>query len=98
MIKVPCPVQIPGKKQLILEAALMKPLDRVAKMSVLTKAGVEKVFKFGNLLALKSLFLLIFKSQSANLPHHYLQHRPEPTLYLQTSYRPSLWLIRYLTP
>jgi len=38
--------KIPGKKQLILEAALMKPLDRVAKMSVLTKAGVEKVFKF----------------------------------------------------
>jgi hypothetical protein len=40
-------MQIPGKKQLILESALMKPLDRVAKMSVLTKAGVEKVFKFG---------------------------------------------------
>jgi len=38
--------KIPGKKQLILESALMKPLDRVAKMSVLTKAGVEKVFKF----------------------------------------------------
>jgi len=38
--------KIPGKKQLILESGLMKPLDRVAKMSVLTKAGVEKVFKF----------------------------------------------------
>jgi len=38
--------KIPGKKQLILESGLMKPLDRVANMSVLTKAGVEKVFKF----------------------------------------------------
>ena len=25
----------------------MKPLDRIANMTVLTKAGVEKVFKFG---------------------------------------------------
>ena len=40
-------LQIQGKKQLILESGLMKPLDRVANMSVLTKAGVDKVFKFG---------------------------------------------------
>lgn len=32
---------------MILEGGLMKPLDRVANMSVLTKGGVEKVFKFG---------------------------------------------------
>jgi len=38
--------RIPGPKQLILEPSLMRPLDRVAKMSVLTKAGVEKVHKF----------------------------------------------------
>jgi len=38
--------KIPGKKQLILESSIMKPLDRVAKMSDLTRAGVEKVFKF----------------------------------------------------
>jgi len=38
--------KIPGKKQLILDPGLMKPLDRIANMSVLTKAGVEKVFKF----------------------------------------------------
>ena len=25
----------------------MKPLDRISNMTVLTKAGVEKVFKFG---------------------------------------------------
>jgi len=38
--------KIPGKKQLILEPGLMKPLDRVANMTVLSKAGVDKVFKF----------------------------------------------------
>lgn len=27
----------------------MKPLDRIANMSVLTRAGVEKVFKFGKI-------------------------------------------------
>ena len=27
----------------------MKPLDRIANMTVLTKAGVEKVFKFGKI-------------------------------------------------
>ena len=32
---------------MILESGLMKPLDRVANMSVLTKTGVEKVFKLG---------------------------------------------------
>jgi len=37
---------IPGRKQLILEAALMRPLDRVASMAVLTATGVENVFKF----------------------------------------------------
>ena len=37
---------ISGKKQLVLEPGLMRPLDRVAKMSVLTAAGVENVFKF----------------------------------------------------
>ena len=34
------------RKQLILEAALMRPLDRVASMAVLTATGVENVFKF----------------------------------------------------
>ena len=36
---------IPGRKQLLLEPGLMRPLDRVANMSVLSRAGVEKVFK-----------------------------------------------------
>lgn len=39
-------LSIPGKKQLLLEPSLMRPLDRVAKMSVLTRAGVENVFRF----------------------------------------------------
>lgn len=30
----------------------MKPLDRIANMSVLTRAGVEKVFKFGEIQSL----------------------------------------------
>ena len=34
------------RKQLILEPALMRPLDRVASMAVLTATGVENVFKF----------------------------------------------------
>ena len=34
------------RKQLILETALMRPLDRVASMAVLTATGVENVFKF----------------------------------------------------
>lgn len=37
---------IPGRKQLILEAGLMRPLDRVASMAVLTASNVENVFKF----------------------------------------------------
>jgi len=37
--------QIPGKKQLILEPSVMRPLDRIAGMSLLNKAGVENVVK-----------------------------------------------------
>jgi len=37
---------VPGRKQLVLEPGLMRPLDRVASMSVLTAAGVDNVFKF----------------------------------------------------
>ena len=33
----------------------MKPLDRIANMSVLTKAGVEKVFKFGKMCRIEVL-------------------------------------------
>ena len=77
-------MQIPGKKQVILESALMKPLDRVAKMSVLTKAGVEKVFKFGKQNVLKSRMFCILSFQSASLPQHCLQLRPEPTWCLPT--------------
>ena len=35
-----------ARKQLILEAGLMRPLDRVASMAVLTASNVENVFKF----------------------------------------------------
>ena len=42
----PCIMPILCRKQLILEAALMRPLDRVASMAVLTATGVENVFKF----------------------------------------------------
>jgi len=37
--------KIPGGKQLVLDPALMRPLDRVASMSVLKSAGVQTVVK-----------------------------------------------------
>jgi len=37
--------KIPGRKQLVLEPGLTRPLDRVAGMSVLGRAGVEAVLK-----------------------------------------------------
>jgi len=37
--------KIPGRKQLVLDPQLMRPMDRVAGMSVLKSAGVETVVK-----------------------------------------------------
>ena len=37
--------QIPGDKDLILEAALMKTLDKLCGMSLLKSCGVKRVFK-----------------------------------------------------
>ena len=38
-------MSIPGEKELVLEPALMRPLDRVAGMSLLKSCGVARVFK-----------------------------------------------------
>lgn len=38
--------QIPGDKDLIIEPALMKPLDKFAGMTMIKACGVKKVFRF----------------------------------------------------
>ena len=59
----------------------MKPLDRVAKMSVLTKAGVEKVFKFGNLaINMNQTYSVFSILQSASQHHPFQLAKPELTL------------------
>ncbi|XP_023328568.1 vacuolar protein sorting-associated protein 33B isoform X2 [Eurytemora carolleeae] len=40
-----CLNKIPGRKQLVLEPELTRPLDRIAGMSTLSKTGVESVIK-----------------------------------------------------
>jgi hypothetical protein len=37
--------QIPGEKDLVIESSLMKPLDKIAGMTILKSCGVRKVFK-----------------------------------------------------
>ncbi|XP_022334055.2 vacuolar protein sorting-associated protein 33B-like isoform X1 [Crassostrea virginica] len=38
--------QSPGKKDLVIDGDLMKPLDRIASVSLLKQRGVDKIFKF----------------------------------------------------
>ncbi|XP_056021791.1 vacuolar protein sorting-associated protein 33B-like isoform X1 [Ostrea edulis] len=45
--------QMPGRKDLVIDTDLMKPLDRIANVSVLKQRGVDKIFKFDN--SLKSM-------------------------------------------
>ena len=50
-----------GRKQLVLDPQLMRPMDRVAGMSVLKSAGVETVVKQAyNLIHLYCAFLSSF--------------------------------------
>ena len=50
-----------GRKQLVLDPQLMRPMDRVAGMSVLKSAGVETVVKQAyNLIHLHCAFLSSF--------------------------------------
>ena len=37
--------QIPGEKDLVIEPGLMRPLDRVAGMTLLKSCGVARVFR-----------------------------------------------------
>ncbi|XP_043536403.1 vacuolar protein sorting-associated protein 33B isoform X4 [Chiloscyllium plagiosum] len=43
----PC-CQLPGKKDLFIEADLMSPLDRIANVSILKQHDVEKLYKLEN--------------------------------------------------
>ncbi|XP_062574358.1 vacuolar protein sorting-associated protein 33B-like isoform X2 [Saccostrea cucullata] len=41
---------LPGKKDLVIDGDLMKPLDRIASISLLKQRGVEKIYKFDSTL------------------------------------------------
>nr|XP_011447876.2 vacuolar protein sorting-associated protein 33B isoform X4 [Crassostrea gigas]XP_034325604.1 vacuolar protein sorting-associated protein 33B isoform X3 [Crassostrea gigas] len=45
--------QMPGRKDLVIDGELMKPLDRIASVSLLKQRGVDKIFKFDS--SLKSM-------------------------------------------
>uniref|UniRef100_A0A674J533 Uncharacterized protein n=1 Tax=Terrapene triunguis TaxID=2587831 RepID=A0A674J533_9SAUR len=42
------PPQLPGKKDLFIEADLMSPLDRIANVSILKQHEVDKLYKVEN--------------------------------------------------
>jgi len=46
--------QLPGKKDLFIEADLMSPLDRIANVSILKQHEVDKLYKVENKPALSS--------------------------------------------
>lgn len=52
--------QLPGKKDLFIEADLMSPLDRIANVSILKQHEVDKLYKVENKPALSSSEQLCF--------------------------------------
>lgn len=52
--------QLPGKKDLFIEADLMSPLDRIANVSILKQHEVDKLYKVENKLTLSSNEQLCF--------------------------------------
>jgi len=52
--------QLPGKKDLFIEADLMSPLDRIANVSILKQHEVDKLYKVENKPALSSNEQLCF--------------------------------------
>ncbi|XP_015448902.1 vacuolar protein sorting-associated protein 33B [Pteropus alecto] len=52
--------QLPGKKDLFIEADLMSPLDRIANVSILKQHEVDKLYKMENKPALSSSEQLCF--------------------------------------